>query len=163
MNKGLLVICLLLPVLSPAQVSFENLHVDTTISGFHFAADFQGTHLYTPNGPSDLKSVNPSAFSFSIMRKANKEKALEQLGMYRRMSLSQGYEPNDVVEMDTTIAGLPVIGWSLRETLAGSEYENRVFEAFYVKDSTVVLFISGDLDHGKHIENFKRTFFNAVR
>ena len=163
MKKGPLLIGVFLPLFSPAQVTFENLVVDTTLTGFHFAADFQGTHLYTPNGPSDLKSMNPSAFSFSIMRDATREKALEQLGMYRRMSLSQGYEPNDVVEMDTTIAGLPVIGWSLRETMAGSDYENRVFEAFYVKDSTVVLFISGDLDRGKHIENFKRTFFNAVR
>ncbi len=162
MRKGPLFLCLLLPVLSTAQISFENLLVDTTITGFHLAADFQGTHVYTPNGPSDLKSVNPSAFSFTIMREATREKALEQLGRYRRMSLSQGYEPNDLVEMDTVIAGLPVFGWSLRETLKGSDYANRVFEAFYVKDSTVVLFISGDLDRGKHIEGFRKTFFKSM-
>lgn len=163
MRKAPIFCALLLPILSHGQISFENLHVDTTITGFHFAADFQGTHVYTPNGPADLQSVNPSAFSFTIMDKATKEDALKQIGQYRRVSLSQGYEPNDVVELDTTIAGLPVFYISLRETLEGSDYENRTFEAFYIKDSTVVLFISGDLDHGKHIDNFKRTFFEAVR
>ena len=163
MRYGPIIVGLLLPVLLCGQVSFENLQVDTTITGFHFAADFQGTHVYTPNGPADLQRVDPSAFSFTIMRDATREKALEQLGMYRRMSLSHGYEANDLVEMDTVIAGLPVFGWSLRETMKATGYENLVFEAFYVKDSTVVLFISGDMDHGKHAVGFRETFFRSVR
>ena len=43
----------------------------------------------------------------------------------------------------------------------GTDYRNYVFHAFYIKDSTAMLFISGDLDGGKYFESFKKTFYSS--
>ena len=52
--------------LSFGQTKLEDLKVDTTITDFHFAADFQGTKVFTKNGSSDIQTINPTAFSFTI-------------------------------------------------------------------------------------------------
>jgi len=41
------------------QVTTSNLKIDTTITGFHFAADYQGTYVFTLNGKDDLKKQKP--------------------------------------------------------------------------------------------------------
>ena len=48
------------------QIKLEDLKVDTAITGFHFAADFQGTKVFTKHGASDIQTINPTAFSFTI-------------------------------------------------------------------------------------------------
>ena len=32
------------------QIKLEDLNIDTTITGFHYAVDFQGTKVFTKNG-----------------------------------------------------------------------------------------------------------------
>jgi len=56
------------------QMKLQDLHVDTTITGFHFAADFQRTKVFTKHGSSDIRTINPTAFSFTIAQNVTTSK-----------------------------------------------------------------------------------------
>jgi hypothetical protein len=156
-----LLLTLFVSQFSFGQIKVEDLKVDTTITGFHFAANFQGTLIYTQNGKADLNTINPSAFSFTIMTNASYQAALEQIELLLNMSRQDGYTHSDIVKKDTTINGNKAYYISFIETRKDTDYKNLVFDAFYIKENTILLFISGDLNNGKYIENFKRTFYDT--
>ena len=87
------------------QIKLENLQVDTTITGFHFAADFQGTKVFTKNGPSDIQTINPTAFSFTIAPNMTSPIAKGQLEQLLNMSRLNGYVISDITKKDTAING----------------------------------------------------------
>lgn len=72
------------------QIKLDDLKVDTSITGFHFAVDFQGTKVFTKNGPSDIQTINPTAFSFTIAPNSNSAVAKEQLETMLTMSKQNG-------------------------------------------------------------------------
>ena len=159
---NLLLLALLHAPFSFGQQKVDDLRIDTSITGFHFAANYQGTLVFTAHGEADLKTANPSAFSFTIMPKTNYEAALHQIGQLLVMALRDGYIQSDIKgKDDTVIDGNKAYYISLTETRQGTDYKNLIFYAFYIKDGTALLFISGDLDNGKYIESFKRTFFST--
>gem|GEM_PF-1601012 len=142
------------------QSKAEDLKIDTTISGFHFAANFSGTLVYTPKGPSDITgTINPSAFSFSVLPQATYASARAQIDQLLRMSVTGGYTQSNIIKKDTVINGNKVYYVSLKETLKGSDYQNLVFDAFVLRGDTAVIFTSGDLDKGRYIEAFRKTFY----
>ena len=145
--------------LSYGQVKPEDLKVDTTITGFHFAANFQGTMVWTVNGPSDLKTENPTAFSFTVAQNTTYEALVAQIKQYLGWSIQNGYTHTGLVEKDTTVNGNRAYYTTTTETQKGTNYKNMVFHGFIIKDNTGILFISGDLDNGKYIEGFRKTFF----
>lgn len=155
----ILLLAFLIYNISYGQIKLDNLNVDTTITGFHFAADFQGTKVYTKNGPSDIQTINPTAYSFTIVQDFTASMAKEQLEMLLNMSLQNGYKITDLLEKDTTLNGNKAFYISYTETNDKSNYKNLVFNAFVIKDKTLILFTSGDLDNGRYSEQFKRTFF----
>jgi hypothetical protein len=140
------------------QIGVEDLKVDTTITGFHFAADFQGTFVYTLNGKADLNTINPSAFAITIMSDATYQAALDQINNLLNMSIQNGYAHSDIIKKDTIINGNNAYYTSLTETQNGTDYKNLIFYAFYIKDKKALFFLSGDLNNGKYIEKFKKTF-----
>ncbi len=142
------------------QIKLEDLNVDTTITGFHFAADFQGTKVFTKNGPSDIKTVNPTAYSFTIAQNFTASMAKEQLEMLLNMSVQNGYKITNLAKKDTTLNGYNAFYISYIETDYKTSYKNLVFNAFVIKDKTLILFTSGDLDNGLYYEKFKRTFYS---
>lgn len=162
MNVKLLLLCSVFCLNNrlQAQLSYQSLHIDTVITGFKFAADFQGTMVYTKNGPADLKSINPSAFSFTLAPKMKADDAKAQLDMLLNMSRANQYKITEVMTRDTTINGHQAYLLSYIETKEGEAYVNFVFNAYVIKDDTAILFVSGDLDKGAHIEKFKKTFFS---
>ena len=141
------------------QVKLEDLKVDTTITGFHFAADFQGTKVFTKNGSSDIQTINPTAFSFTIVPNMTATIAKDQLDMLLNMSKQNDYKITDLVKRDTTINGNKAYYISYIETDDKANYKNSVFNAFVIKEGTLVLFTGGDLDNGKYIDKFKKTFY----
>ena len=143
-----------------AQIKLKDLNVDTTITGFHFAADFQGTNIYTKNGPSDIQTINPTAFSFTLAPDMTAAAAKEQLDILLNMSVQTGYTISALLKQDTTLQGKSAYYISYTETDVKNNYKNIVFNAFVIKDKTVILFVSGDLDNGKYIEPFKKTFYS---
>lgn len=147
--------------LAYGQIKVEGLKVDTTITGFHFAANFEGTYVYTPNGKSDLNIANPSALSFTVMPNATYQDAHRQIEYLLNMAKQDGFTNTDVFEKDTTIDGNQAYYTLFTQTLKGTDYRNIVFYAFYLKDNTALLFISGDLNNGKYIENIKKTFYST--
>jgi len=142
------------------QIKLEDLKVDTTITGFHYAADFQGTIVFTKNGPSDIQTMNPTAFSFSIGPNMTAAAAKGQLEMLLNFSKQNGYKIADLVKKDTTLNGNDAYYISYLETDDKNSYKNIVFNSFVIKDKTIILFVSGDLDNGKYIEKFKKTFYS---
>jgi hypothetical protein len=116
------------------QKNLENFKVDTTITGFHFAADFQGTKVFTKNGPSDIQTINPTAFSFTIAPNSNSAEAKEQLKMMLTMSKQNGFKISDFKAKDTTLSGNNAYYISYTETDNKSNYKNIVFNSFVVKD-----------------------------
>ena len=161
MNLRLLLGIIALTVFHPAicQISIEDIQIDTTISGFSFAIDYSGTKVYTPNGESDLKTKNPTAFSFTLMNDATYEKASQQIGYMIKMAFANGYQHSDIIEKDTLINGNEAFYISMTQTLESEDYKNLVFYGFQIKDKTALLFISGDLDNGKYIDVIRQTFF----
>ena len=141
------------------QIKLADLKIDTTITGFHFAADFQGTIIFTKNGPPDIQTINPTAFSFTIAPNMNGTAAKGQLEMLLNMSKQNGYKISDLVTKDTTVKGNEAYYISYVETDDANNYKNSVFNSFVIKDKTLILFVSGDLDNGKYIDKFKRTFY----
>jgi len=165
MNIKLLVflVTLFTSQLSFGQIKIEDLKIDTNITGFHFAANFQGTIVYTPNGKADIGSqTKPSAFSISILPNATPLTARLQIEQFLSWSVKDGYQHTDVVNKDTIVNGTKLYSVSLTETLKGTEYKNRVFHGFFIKDNSAVIFISGDLDNGKYIEGFEKTFYRIT-
>ena len=142
-----------------SQLKVENLKIDTTITGFHFAANFSGLLVYTPHGKADLDSINPSAFSIGVLHKATFESALRQLDNLLNMSKQEGYKHSDVIRRDTILNGDRAFYISLTETLAGTDYINYVFHAFYFKGDDAVIFVSGDLNNGIYRDRIRQTFF----
>ena len=141
------------------QIKLEDLNIDTTITGFHYAVDFQGTKVFTKNGSSDIQTINPTAFSFTIAPNMTATSAKSQLEMLQNMSIQNGYKIADLVTKDTTLNGNNAFYISYVETDDKSNYKNIVFNSFVIKDKTLILFVSGDLDNGKYIDKFKKTFY----
>jgi len=147
-------------ILSYGQLKIEDLKIDTTITSFQFAADWSGTMVYTPNGKSDLKTINPSAFSFTLYPNATYKAAIQEIDNLILMSTQNGYIHSDVIRRDTIINGYKALFISFTETQNGTNYKNFVFDAIIMKDNTAIIFVSGDLDNGKYIEKFKKTFYS---
>jgi len=145
--------------ISFGQLKLEDLKVDTTITGFHFAANFQGTYIYTPNGTPDINTTNPSAFSFSILPNTTMKIAIGEIENLFAMSKQNGYNLADIIRKDTTISGYKAYIISYTETEKTAGYLNLVFNAVVMKGNTAIVFTSGDLNKGKYLENFKKTFY----
>jgi hypothetical protein len=145
---------------STGKVQFEDLKIDSSITGFHFAANFQGTVVYTKNGPSDIKSVNPSAFSFTLAPNMSAKVALDQFEQFVAFSKQLNNTLSDVVKKDTTLHGNPAYYVSYTESNEKTNYKNFVFNAYVIKDNTLIVFASGDLDKGIYIDKFKKTFYS---
>jgi len=143
-----------------AQVKLDDLKIDTSITGFHFAADFQGTKVFTKNGPADLNTINPTAFSFTVAPNVTAEMAVEQLQQLMEMSKQNGYKVSNISKKDTTLQGNKAYYLSYTEAEDKTNYKNLVFNAFVVKGSTLILFVSGDLDNGRYIDQFRKTFYS---
>lgn len=142
------------------QIKLEDLKVDTTLTGYHFAADFQGTEVFTKHGSSDIQIINPSAFSFTIAPNITSKEAKDQLDQLLNMSKQNGYEISDITKRDTTIKGNTGYYVSYTEINEKVKYKNFVFNAFVIKDNTLILFTCGDLDNGRYIDKFKQTFYS---
>src|SRR3954468_723064 len=82
------------------QIKLEDLNIDTTITGFHFAADFQGTKVFTKHGSSDIQTNNPTAFSFTIAPNMTPTMAKSDLNQLLNMSKENGYKITDFTEKD---------------------------------------------------------------
>lgn len=156
----ILLLTFLVSNFSFGQIKLEDLKVDTTITGFHFAADFQGTNVFTKNGSSDIQTINPTAFSFTLAPNMSATIAKEQLEMLLNMSVQNGYKISDVVKKDTTLKGNNAYYISYTETDNKNNYKNFIFNAFVIKDGTLILFTSGDLDKGNYFDKFRKTFYS---
>jgi len=141
------------------QLKIEDLKIDTEITGFQLASETSGTSIYTPNGKSDLGTMNPSAFSFTIVPNTNYKSALKEVESLLLMSEQNGYIISDIVKKDTIVNGCRTHIISYTENQNGTDYHNQVFNATIIKDETAIIFLSGDLSKGKYIENFKKTLF----
>jgi len=144
---------------SAGQTAVDHLSIDTTITGFHFAADFQGTIIFTKHGPSDIQTINPTAFSVTIAPNMTFESGKEQLDQLLNMSKQNDYKILSLLKKDTTIKGNSAYYISYIETDDKTKYKNIVFNAFVMKGSTLLLFTSGDLDNGIYADRFKKTFY----
>ena len=76
------------------------------------------------------------------------------------MSVQNGYKITDLVRKDTTLNGTSAFYISYTETNESAKYKNLVFNAFVIKDKTLILFTSGDLENGIYKEKFKKTFYS---
>jgi len=148
------------PVFTSGQMKLEDLKIDTTITGFRFSADWSGTTVYTKNGSSDLKAVNPSAFSFSLFANTAFQAAVEQLYALTMMSEESGYIISNFTTKDTLLNGYKTFLISYIETEKGTQYKNVVFNAVVMKENTAIVFVSGDLDNGIYTDKFRNTFFS---
>lgn len=142
------------------QIKSEDLKIDTTITGFHYATDFQGTKVFTKHGLSDIQTVNPTAFSFTIAPGLTSLVAKSELNKLLNMSKQNGYKVVGLIEKDTTLKGNNAYYISYIETDDKKSYKNFVFNAFVIKDNTLILFTGGDLDNGQFINKFKQTFYS---
>ncbi len=81
-----------------AQVTFKDLQVDLSITGFQFTTEFRGgTKVFTKNGLSDInETINPSAFSFTIVSNISANKAKEQLKVYKQLTEQNDYKISDL-------------------------------------------------------------------
>ncbi|PWT74814.1 MAG: hypothetical protein C5B59_10205 [Bacteroidetes bacterium] len=146
-------------VTGSGQIRFEDIKIDTTITGFHFAGDLMGVRVYTPNGEADLSAEHPSAFSFTLIPDATFELALDQVNRLIEASKTNGYLISGMTKKDTTIQGNRVKLISYTETKKAEDYKNLVFNAVVMKGTTALIFLSGDLDRGKYADKFRNTFF----
>lgn len=144
-----------------AQLRIEDVKVDSSISGFHLTANYDGALIYTPNGYADIGVVkNPSAFSITLLPDVNYESARDEIEqMMEISSVQDGNTQDQIVRKDTVSNGQKMYTVSLRETKKGTLYHNLIFYGFFLKGDTAVLFIAGDLDKGKYIDKFRRTFY----
>lgn len=135
------------------------LQVDTTITRFRRAADFQGTLVYTLNGPSDIQTKNPTAFSVTQAPNVSLQDAKDQLDMLLNMSQLNGFVISDLAKRDTTINGMKAFVISYKETLKEEGYSNLVFNGVLVNGNGATIFTSGDLSGGKYADLFRKTFY----
>ena len=143
-----------------AQDGHSNMVVDTSITGFHYATNFSGTLVYTQHGPSDINGHSqPSAFSITVSGEANFEQAKDQVLMLFKMSVQNGLKISDLLEKDTVLNGHKTYCISYTESSEKEKYQNLVFNALVSVDRDVLVFASGDLDGGKFIDLFKKTFY----
>ncbi len=149
-----------LSLLSFGQTKLENLKFDTTITGFHFAVEWSGTYVYTPNGSSDLTTINPPAFSFSIFPSDNPQDAITEVEKLIDMSRQGGYDILELKRIDTTINGNKTHIISYTEEMKSVKYTNIVYNAVVTKDNTIIVFTSGDTDNNKYAEKFRRTLYS---
>jgi len=134
--------------------------IDTSITGFHFAVSYSGTMVYTQHGPADINGHGqPTAFSVTVSSKATFDEAQAQLMQLLKMSMGHGIKIAELKEKDTVVNTHHAYYISYTETLDKPSYQNLVFNGVIQGDGAVLLFTSGDLDRGKFIELFKRTFF----
>lgn len=150
----------LAPITSFGQIKLEDLKIDTSLTGFHYAANFQGTIIYTKNGSPDINTINPSAFSFTIAPNISFEDAKEEIRHLLKMSLENNFTISELVEEDTTLDSKRFYSIGYTETTEKNKYKNFVFNAIVQKGNTIIIFASGDLDNGIYIEKFKKTFFS---
>ena len=144
------------------QIRYEDIKIDTTITGFHFAADMMGVRVYTPHGEADLNAELGSAFSFKLLQNTTFESASDYINRLIEASKSNGFLVSGVVKKDTSIRGNKAMTVTYFETKKSENYENQVFYAIVMKGTTAFVFLSGDLNNGKYIESFKKTFY-AIR
>jgi hypothetical protein len=140
------------------QLKFEDLHIDTTITGFHFKTDLSGAKVYTKNGAADLTASNPSAFLIAVAD-INVKAAKEQLDMMMDMSTGTGFKISELVKKDTALGGNQAFYVSYTETDT-SGYRSFVFNACVVKGETIIFFFSGDQDKGIYTDKFRKTFYS---
>jgi len=138
----------------------SDIKIDAGITGFKYAANFMGTKVFTKNGPADLETRNPTAFTFTIAKNRTPEDVKTQLDQFMSVSTRSGYEVTNLVKKDTILHGYKAFEISYTETLEEENYINYVFSAFIVKDDTILLFTSGDLDNGMYKAKFKETFYS---
>jgi hypothetical protein len=139
------------------QPAASDVIVDTTITGFHYAVNFSGTYVYTLHGPSDLNGSQPTAFSVTFSRTVPFEHAKQEVRQLLHMSDQNGYKISDLLEKDTLVNGHPVYYISYSETQ--ENYQNFVFNAVVNGDGAILVFTCGDLEKGKFIDLFKKTFY----
>jgi len=156
----IILLAFLAPNFSFGQIKLADLKVDTTITGFHFAADFQGTNVFTNDGASDMHTINPTAFSFTIAPNMKAAEAKDQFELLLSMSEQSGYKIIDIFKKDTTLKGNNAYYISYIETDDKVNYKNFVFNAFVIKDKTIILFTSGDLDNGRLSDKLRKTFYS---
>ncbi|GAB4092820.1 hypothetical protein [Flaviaesturariibacter terrae] len=142
-----------------AQSAAQPIRVDTTITKFHLAADFQGTLVYTLNGPADINKQNPTAFSITRMPNASIQDAKDQLEMLLNLSRQNGYAITDLIKRDTLINGVKAFIISYKESIKEEGYFNFVFNGILVTKNVATIFTSGDLNNGKYTDLFKKTFY----
>jgi hypothetical protein len=80
--------------------------------------------------------------------------------MLLNMSRQNGYKIDDLAEKDTILNDYRAYYISYIETDDKANYKNSVFNAFVSKEGTLILFTGGDLDNGKYIDKFKKTFYS---
>ncbi|MBO9660344.1 MAG: hypothetical protein J7527_16100 [Chitinophagaceae bacterium] len=142
------------------QTQVPEVKVDTTITGFRFAADFQGTKVYTRNGPADITgTVNPSAFSVTVFKDSSLDQAVKNIETLLKMAAKTGYQHSALYRQDTVINNNQTIIISVTESYAPENFKNLLFNGCFIKGNTVVLFTSGDTDGGKYTELFRKTFY----
>lgn len=142
------------------QSTLPEVKVDTLITGFRFAADFNGSKVYTRNGPADIAGTgNPSAFSVTVFRDSSLDEAVRNIEAILKAAARSGYQHSSLYRLDTVINNNPAIIISVTESYPADNFKNLLFNGCFLKGDTVVLFTSGDLDGGKYTELFKRTFY----
>lgn len=154
---------LLLNGFSFGQISFENLKIDTTITGFQLAVDIEGTtKIFSKNGPSDIEAVNPSNFSFTIAPYLSASLAQEQFDMLMKMFEEGGYKITDLTQQDATFNGHTshYISYSLSDEKTSNKYF--VFYAYVIVNDTALLFTCEDYEDGIYIEKFMKTFHSIT-
>lgn len=145
-----------------AQMSIGSVKVDTTLSGFHFTQRDGDVSIYTQNGLSDLKSAKtPSAFSLMRIQNTTYESVKDMIEeLIETSALVDGNTQDQIVKKDTVVNSMRTYSVALRETRKGSLYHNLIFYGFILKGNEALLFISSDLDRGKYLEKFKKTFYS---
>lgn len=85
--------------------------------------------------------------------------AKNELEMLLNMSVQNGYQISDLLRKDTILKGNSAYYISYTETDQKNQHKNFVFNSFAVKDKSLVLSTSGDLDGGKYVDKFKKIFY----
>lgn len=164
MLKTALILVLFLPVrFVLSQNSVVGITIDTTITGFKYATNFGGMSVYTKNGISDISGdIQPSAFTFMESKTMTVNQAKQEFYQLIKMSTMSGYQLRDKFEKDTVIKNNKVYFISYREISEAENYENRVFNGIVELNDGVLVFTSGDLDKGKYIDSFMKTFYSLI-
>jgi len=151
-----------LPFFSFGQIKLEDLHADTTITGFHIAMIANGQKTFTQNGPSDLNKENPSVFMLMAIPSRGYYNDVRVLTKMLEIGRQPGFEVSDMVKIDSMLNGNRTFIISYSEIKKETATRNQFFNAFFLKDSTAVIFMSGDFDSGKYVEQFKKTFYRMT-